>query len=66
MSDTFVSLKTHKLLEEQSRGHEKFEKELEVVFKKSEYKTDREPVLRDIAPDKVLSVFGKLLNKNGF
>ena len=52
------------LLELQSQGHEAFEKELEEAFKKGGYKSDKEPVVREVAPEKVLSVLAKLIDQD--
>lgn len=49
------------LLELQCQGDEAFEREMSEAFSRGYYKTDRKPVLRNEAPEKVIQVLSKLL-----
>ena len=49
------------LLEIQSQGHEKFEKEVEKAFNKGSYESDRKSIVRDVEPEKVICVVAEIL-----
>ncbi len=52
------------LLELQNQGDETFERDMEDAFKRGYYKTDKKKIVRDQAPEKVISILAKLLGVN--
>lgn len=66
MSDSGAKARNHyrSLVEMQGQGRERFEREMEDAFRKGEYKTDREPVAREVSPQKVLSALAKLISQS--
>jgi len=65
MSGDGPSVRNHYrvLMEHQSLSHDSFEKELEEAFNKGEYSNDKEPILRNIEPDKILTTLARLIGE---